>query len=309
MSTPSMTQACYAVAFIGLGVMGQPMARHLAAQGHRVTVYNRTRAKAIHWLSQVKASLPAAQIQVADTPAAAAVNADFVFTCVGNDEDLRQVILGEQGVFQTMKADSVLIDHTTASATIARELYQQALQRGLHSLDAPVSGGQSGAEKGILTVMVGGDEAIFQRATPVIQAYARAVTHLGAAGNGQLTKMVNQLCIVGLLQSLSEAINFGLHANLDMHKVLDVISKGAATSWQLENRGHTMVDDQFNFGFAVDLLRKDLGLCFAEARQNGALLPVTALIDQFYAELQAMGGNRWDTSSLIKRLRRETSSL
>lgn len=286
----------YQVAFIGLGVMGAPMAGHLANKGHQVTVFNRTRSKAEAWAARYAG-------QVADTPAAAAAGADFVFACVGNDQDLRAVTVGAAGAFSQMKANAIFIDHTTASAEVARELYQAAQARHLSFLDAPVSGGQAGAENGALTVMVGGDADAFDRAMPVIDAYARAVTLIGASGSGQLAKMVNQITIAGLLQSLSEAIHFGERAGLDMNLVLDVISKGAAQSWQMENRGKTMVEHQFEFGFAVDWMRKDLGLCLAEASRNGTALPIAALVDQFYAEVQNLGGGRWDTSSLIARLR------
>jgi len=286
----------YQVAFIGLGVMGAPMAGHLANKGHQVTVFNRTHSKAEAWATRY-------QGKVAETPAAAAAGADFVFACVGNDQDLREVTVGERGAFSQMKADTVFIDHTTASAEVARELSQAARARGLYFLDAPISGGQAGAENGVLTVMVGGDSSAFERAKPVIDAFARAVTLIGDSGSGQLAKMVNQITIAGLLQSLSEAIHFGERAGLDMNLVLDVISKGAAQSWQMENRGKTMVEDQFEFGFAVDWMRKDLGLCLAEANRNHTALPIASLVDQFYAEVQNLGGGRWDTSSLIARLR------
>ena len=283
------------VAFIGLGVMGYPMAGHLANAGYTVTVYNRTAAKAAQWLKEY-------QGRSAATPAQAAEGADFVFVCVGNDDDLRAVTCGADGVLQGMQKGAILVDHTTASANVARELNEQAVERGARFLDAPVSGGQAGAENGVLTVMVGGEQSVFDRAQPVIGSYARAVTLLGDAGAGQLTKMVNQICIAGLVQGLSEGLNFALRAGLDAKLVLSVISKGAAQSWQMENRGETMVDDQFEFGFAVDWMRKDLGLCIDEARRNGALLPVAALVDQFYAQIQSRGGRRWDTSSLIRAL-------
>jgi 3-hydroxyisobutyrate dehydrogenase len=283
------------VAFLGLGVMGYPMAGHLAAKGHAVTVYNRSSAKAEKWVAEHKG-------KSAPTPRAAASGQEFVFCCVGNDDDLRSVVLGDNGAFAGMDKDAVFIDHTTASAEIARELAAAGAKHGLHFLDAPVSGGQAGAEKGILTVMTGGEAAAFERAKPVIASFARAVTLLGPAGSGQLTKMVNQICIAGLVQGLAEGIHFGTKAGLDVKLVLEVISKGAAQSWQMENRGGTMLDDKFDFGFAVDWMRKDLGLCLAEARKNRARLPVTALVDQFYADVQAMGGNRWDTSSLLRRL-------
>jgi len=287
------------VAFLGLGVMGYPMAGHLARAGHRVTVYNRTPAKAEAWLKEYGEHGGAS----AATPAAAAAGAEFVFACVGNDDDLRSVVLGEQGAFAGMAAGAVFVDHTTASAEVARELHAAARAKGLQFVDAPVSGGQAGAVNGALTVMCGGDAAAFAAAQPVALAFARAVTLVGAPGAGQLAKMVNQICIAGLVQGLAEAIAFGQKAGLDMKQVLDVIGKGAAQSWQMDNRGKTMVDDQFNFGFAVDWMRKDLGLVLDEARRNGARLPVTAVVDQFYADVQALGGGRWDTSSLIKRLK------
>ena len=280
--------------------MGAPMAGHLARAGHAVSVYNRTTSKSIAWCQEF-AGLSG--IQHAQTPAEAVAGAELVFCCVGNDDDLRAVVLGPQGAFAGMAPGALLVDHTTASAEVARELDAEARRLGLHFIDAPVSGGQAGAQNGLLTVMCGGDTAQFERARPVIMAYARAVTLLGAAGSGQLAKMVNQICIAGLVQGLSEAIAFGQNAGLDMLQVLDVIGKGAAQSWQLDNRGKTMVADQFEFGFAVDWMRKDLGLVLAEAQRNGSRLPVTALVDQFYADVQHMGGRRWDTSSLIKRLR------
>jgi len=288
------------VAFLGLGVMGYPMAGHLARAGHAVTVYNRTAAKAEAWM---KEHGECGGTTRAATPAEAAKGAEFVFCCVGNDEDLRSVVLGDAGAFAGMGAGAVFVDHTTASAEIARELHAAALATGLQFVDAPVSGGQAGAVNGALTVMCGGDAAPFDTMKPVALAYAKAVTHVGASGAGQLAKMVNQICIAGLVQGLSEAIAFGQKAELDMKQVLDVIGKGAAQSWQLDNRGKTMVDDQFNFGFAVDWMRKDLGLVLDEARRNGARLPVTAVVDQFYADVQAQGGGRLDTSSLIKRLK------
>ena len=284
------------VAFIGLGVMGAPMAGHLARSGHAVTVYNRNAAKAQAWVDEFGgASQP--------TPRQAAKGADVVFVCVGNDDDLRAVTLGADGAFAGMTTGAVLVDHTTASADVARELAEAAKSLGLRFVDAPVSGGQAGAQNGALTVMCGGELAAFEAARPVALAFSRAFTLMGPSGSGQLTKMVNQICIAGLVQGLSEAIAFGQKAGLDMNQVLDVIGKGAAQSWQLDNRGKTMVADQFNFGFAVDWMRKDLGLVLDEAKRNGARLPVTALVDQFYADVQAMGGNRLDTSSLIKRLR------
>ena len=285
------------VAFLGLGVMGYPMAAHLARAGHQVTVYNRSPAKAQAWAAECPGQASAA------TPREAAAGADIVFACVGNDEDLRSVVLGANGAFAGMKPGAVFVDHTTASASVARELAAQAQESGLHFIDAPVSGGQAGAVNGMLTVMCGGDAATFERVKPVAMAFSRAFTLIGEAGAGQLAKMVNQICIAGLVQGLSEAIAFGQHAGLDMKLVLDVIGKGAAQSWQLDNRGKTMVDDQFEFGFAVDWMRKDLGLVLEEAKRNGARLPVTALVDQFYADVQKMGGQRWDTSSLIRRLR------
>ncbi|TSE34874.1 2-(hydroxymethyl)glutarate dehydrogenase [Tepidimonas fonticaldi] len=290
------------VAFLGLGVMGWPMAAHLALAGHTVTVYNRTTAKA-QALVQAMAERGIDRVQAAATPRAAAEGAAFVMACVGNDDDLRSVVLGPDGALAGMAADAVFVDHTTASAEVARELYAAARQQSCHFIDAPVSGGQAGAENGQLTIMCGGDEVPFARAQPVMAAYARAVTRLGDSGAGQLAKMVNQICIAGLVQGLSEAIAFGQRAGLDMKLVLDVIGKGAAQSWQMDNRGKTMVEDRFDFGFAVDWMRKDLGLVLQEARRNGARLPVTALVDQFYADVQAMGGGRWDTSSLIRRLR------
>ncbi|MDW8337270.1 MAG: NAD(P)-dependent oxidoreductase [Tepidimonas sp.] len=296
------TSATHTVAFIGLGVMGWPMAAHLALAGHTVTVYNRTAAKA-EALVQAMAERGIERVRTAPTPRAAAEGAAFVMACVGNDDDLRSVVLGPEGALAGMAPDAIFVDHTTASAEVARQLYAAARARGCHFIDAPVSGGQSGAENGQLTIMCGGDEAPFARAQPVLQAYARAVTRIGASGAGQLAKMVNQICIAGLLQGLAEAIAFGQRAGLDMKLVLEVIGKGAAQSWQMDQRGPTMVEDRFDFGFAVDWMRKDLGLCLQEARRNGARLPVTALVDQFYADVQAMGGGRWDTSSLIRRLR------
>jgi 3-hydroxyisobutyrate dehydrogenase-like beta-hydroxyacid dehydrogenase len=287
------------VAFIGLGVMGAPMAGHLARAGHQVTVYNRTQAKAQAWAQQHAEF----QGRAAATPREAAAGAEIVFCCVGNDDDLRSVILGEQGAFAGMSQGAILVDHTTASAEVARELAAIGATQGVHFVDAPVSGGQAGAVNGALTVMCGGDAAAFDSMKPVAMAFSRAVTLLGASGAGQLAKMVNQICIAGLVQGLSEAIAFGQNAGLDMHQVLDVIGKGAAQSWQLDNRGKTMADDKFDFGFAVDWMRKDLGLVLDEARRQGARVPVTALIDQFYADVQAQGGGRWDTSSLIRRLR------
>ena len=287
------------VAFIGLGVMGYPMAGHLARAGHPVTVYNRSPAKAAAWVAE-HAGLSA---RSASTPREAASGAEFVFVCVGNDDDLRSVVLGADGAFAGMAAGAVLVDHTTASAEVARELHATGAALGLAFVDAPVSGGQGGAVNGALTVMCGGDAAPFEAIQPVAMAFAKAVTRVGEAGAGQLAKMVNQVCIAGLVQALSEGIAFGQKAGLDMGQVLDVIGKGAAQSWQMDNRGKTMVDDQFEFGFAVDWMRKDLGLVLDEARRNGARVPVTALVDQFYADVQALGGQRWDTSSLIRRLK------
>jgi len=284
------------VAFLGLGVMGHPMAGHLARAGHAVTVYNRTAAKAEAWATEYGGTAAA-------TPATASQGADIVFACVGNDDDLRSVVLGDAGALAGMKAGAIFVDHTTASAEVARELHAEALRRGLHFVDAPVSGGQAGAVNGALTVMCGGDAEPFATIQPVALAFAKAVTLVGETGAGQLAKMVNQIAIAGLVQGLSEAVAFGQRAGLDMKQVLDVIGKGAAQSWQMDNRGKTMVDDKFDFGFAVDWMRKDLGLVLDEARRNGARLPVTALVDQFYADVQQLGGRRWDTSSLIKRLR------
>ena len=284
------------VAFLGLGVMGHPMAGHLARAGHGVTVYNRTLAKAQAWSAEYGHAFAA-------TPKAAAVAADIVFACVGNDDDLRSVVLGGDGAFAGMKRGAVFVDHTTASAAVARELNAAAQERGLQFLDAPVSGGNLGAVNGTLTVMCGGDEVAFGVARPVALAFAKAVTLLGESGAGQLAKMVNQVAIAGLVQALAEAIAFGEKAGLDMQAVLGVIGKGAAQSWQMDNRGPTMLEDRFDFGFAVDWMRKDLGLVLDEARRNGARLPVTALVDQFYADIQAAGGNRFDTSSLVRRLR------
>jgi 3-hydroxyisobutyrate dehydrogenase len=282
-------------AFIGLGVMGFPMAGHLASKGHEVTVYNRTAAKADDWVAKHGG-------RSAPTPAAAADGAEFVFACVGNDDDLRMVTTGPDGAFATLARDAVFVDNTTASATVARELAAAAGERGAHFIDAPVSGGQAGAENGQLTVMCGGEEAAYSRAEPVIMAFAKACRLMGPAGAGQLTKMVNQICIAGLLQGLSEGMHFAQKAGLDGEAVLEVISKGAAGSWQMENRGKTMLADQYDFGFAVDWMRKDLGICLATGNENGASLPVTALVDQFYKDIQKMDGGRWDTSSLMRRL-------
>ena len=292
------------VAFLGLGVMGYPMAGHLASAGHQVTVYNRTAAKSQAWCAEFTAAKSSkGEHRHAATPRDAAQGADIVFCCVGNDDDLRSVTLGADGAFAGMKPGAIFVDHTTASASIARELSEAATKAGLHFVDAPVSGGQAGAQNGMLTVMCGGNSAAFDAAKPVGMAFSRAFTLLGESGAGQLAKMVNQICIAGLVQGLSEAIAFGQRAGLDMNQVLDVIGKGAAQSWQLDNRGKTMVADKFDFGFAVDWMRKDLGLVLDEAKRNGARLPVTALVDQFYADVQQMGGKRWDTSSLIKRLK------
>lgn len=286
------------LAFIGLGVMGYPMAGHLKQKGgHEVTVYNRTVSKAEKWVAQHGGNHAA-------TPAEAAAGKEFVFACVGNDDDLREVTIGKDGAFQSMQPGSVFIDNTTASAEIARELHAEAARRGFAFLDAPVSGGQAGAENGVLTVMVGGDQEAFDQARPVIDAYARMVGLMGPSGAGQLTKMVNQICIAGLVQGLAEGIHFGKKAGLDIEQVVEVISKGAAGSWQMENRHKTMNAGKYDFGFAVDWMRKDLGICLSEADRNGAKLPITALVDQFYKEVQAMGGSRWDTSSLLARLER-----
>jgi 3-hydroxyisobutyrate dehydrogenase len=284
------------VAFLGLGVMGYPMAGHLKNKGgHDVTVYNRTQSKAAKWVAEHGGAL-------AETPAKAAEGKDFVFCCVGNDDDLRSVTIGPDGAFAAMKEGAIFIDNTTASAEVARELAIEAGRRGFGFVDAPVSGGQAGAENGVLTVMCGGEQAHFDKARPVIDAYARMVGLMGPAGAGQLTKMVNQICIAGLVQGLAEGIHFGKKAGLDIEKVIEVISKGAAGSWQMENRHKTMNAGKYDFGFAVDWMRKDLGICLAEANRNGARLPVTALVDQFYKDVQEMGGRRWDTSSLLARL-------
>ena len=285
------------VAFIGLGVMGYPMAGYISKAGHNVTVFNRTKSKAEKWVNEYKGKM-------AETPAEAAKDAEYVFTCVGNDNDLREVTFGDNGIFKTIKKGSVYIDNTTASATIAREIYEYAKKNGFGSLDAPVSGGQAGAENGALTVMIGGDQADFDKAKDKIDCYSKKMKLLGNAGSGQLAKMVNQICIAGLVQGLSEGINFGMKAGLNMEDVIEVISKGAAQSWQMENRYKTMIDDKFDFGFAVDWMRKDLKIAMDEAKNNGSLLPVTELVDKFYGEVQGLGGNRWDTSSLIKRFRK-----
>ncbi len=283
------------VAFLGLGVMGYPMARHLKAKGHEVTVYNRTASKAEQWASEHGG-------RSAKTPREAAQGQEIVFACVGNDDDLRQVTLGSDGAFQGMSAGAIFVDHTTASAEVARELDTAAREKGFSFIDAPVSGGQAGAENGVLTVMCGGEQEAYAKAEPAIMSFARASRLMGPAGSGQLTKMINQICIAGLVQGLAEGIHFGKKAGLDIEAVLEVISKGAAGSWQMENRGKTMNQGKFDFGFAVDWMRKDLSIVLGEARKNGASLPVTAIVDQFYAEVQAMGGKRWDTSSLIARL-------
>jgi 3-hydroxyisobutyrate dehydrogenase len=283
------------VAFLGLGVMGYPMARHLASKGHEVTVFNRTAEKARKWVSENGGAM-------ADTPAAAAKDKEIVFACVGNDDDLRSVVLGSEGAFAGMTKGAIFVDHTTASAEVARELHAAGAERGLGFVDAPVSGGQAGAENGVLTVMCGGDQTAYDAVEPAILSFARACRLMGPSGSGQLTKMVNQICIAGLVQGLSEGVHFGKKAGLDMEAVLDVISKGAAGSWQMENRGKTMNQGKFDFGFAVDWMRKDLAICLAEARRNGAHLPATALVDQFYSEVQKIGGGRWDTSSLLARL-------
>ena len=285
------------LAFLGLGVMGYPMAGHLKKHGHEVTVYNRTTAKAKAWAEEHGGSFK-------ETPAAAAEGADIVFMCVGNDHDVREVATAPKGALAGMKRGAILVDHTTASAEIARELYAAAKAKSVAFLDAPVSGGQAGAQNGKLTIMVGGDAEPFKTAEPVMAHYGRAVTLMGPAGSGQLTKMVNQICIAGIVQGLSEGLNFAVRAGLDGKKVIDVISKGAAQSWQMENRGTTMLEGKFDFGFAVDWMRKDLAICFAEARRNGASLPVSALVDQFYARIQERGGKRWDTSSLIHLLQK-----
>jgi len=285
------------VAFIGLGVMGYPMAGYISKAGHNVTVYNRTTAKADKWLTEYKGSK-------AETPSKAAENADFIFTCVGNDNDLKEVTFGEKGIFKTIKKNSIYIDNTTASATIAREIYQHAKKNSFGFLDAPVSGGQAGAENGALTVMIGGDQEDYDKAKHVIDCYSKKMKLLGKAGNGQLAKMVNQICIAGLVQALSEGINFGIKAGLNMEDVIEVISKGAAQSWQMDNRYKTMIDDKFEFGFAVDWMRKDLKIALDEAKKNNSLLPITEIVNQYYGDVQKLGGNRWDTSSLIRRLRK-----
>ena len=286
------------VAFIGLGVMGYPMAGYISKAGHNVTVFNRTKSKAEKWVGEYKGKM-------ANTPAEAADGADFIFTCVGNDNDLREVSLGENGLFNTAKKGSVYIDNSTVSAEISRELYKAAKDKGFDFLDAPISGGQAGAEGGILTVMVGGDEGTFKKAQPVIDCYSQKVKLIGPSGSGQLTKMMNQMCIAGTVQGLSEAINFGINAGLDMDKVMETISKGAAQSWQMENRYRTMTDDKFDYGFAVDWMRKDLAIVIEEAKRNGSPVPITEIVDGYYAKVQEMGGNRWDSSSLIALLKKK----
>ena len=286
------------VSFIGLGVMGYPMAGYISKAGHNVTVYNRTKSKAEKWIKEYEG-------KIAGTPGEAAKDSDFVFTCVGNDDDLKEVAFGKKGIFNTIKKNSVYIDNTTASATVAKEFYLKAKNQGVGFLDAPVSGGQAGAEKGALTVMVGGDKEVFEKAQPVISCYSKKVKLLGPSGSGQLAKMVNQICIAGLVQGLSEAINFGLNAELKMEDVIEVISKGAAQSWQMENRYKTMIDDKFEFGFAVDWMRKDLKIALDEAKKNNSPLPIAKIVDGYYEEIQKMGGNRWDTSSLIRRFRKK----
>ena len=285
------------VAFIGLGVMGYPMAGYISKGGHNVTVFNRTKSKAEKWIGEYKGKL-------ANTPEEAARDAEYIFTCVGNDNDLREVTFGDKGAFKSIKKGSVYIDNTTASAKIAKEIYVYAKKNGFGSLDAPVSGGQAGAENGALTVVIGGDQADFDKAKDKIECYSKKMKLLGGPGNGQLAKMVNQICIAGLVQGLSEGINFGMKAGLNMEDVIEVISKGAAQSWQMENRYKTMIDDKFDFGFAVDWMRKDLKIAMDEAKNNGSLLPVTEIVDKYYSEVQDMGGNRLDTSSLIKRFRK-----
>ena len=286
------------VAFIGLGVMGYPMAGYISKAGHNVTVFNRTKSKAEKWIGEYKGKM-------ASTPAEAADGADFIFTCVGNDNDLREVSLGENGLFNTAKKGSVYVDNSTVSAEISRELFAAAKDKGFDFLDAPISGGQAGAEGGKLTVMVGGDETTFKKAEPVIDCYSQKVKLIGASGSGQLTKMMNQMCIAGAVQGLSEAINFGINAGLDMDIVMETISKGAAQSWQMENRYRTMTDDKFDYGFAVDWMRKDLAIVIEEAKRNGSPVPVTEIVDGYYAKVQEMGGNRWDSSSLIALLKKK----
>ena len=285
------------VSFIGLGTMGYPMAGYISKAGHNVTVFNRTKPKAEKWLKTYSG-------KISDTPAEAAKDSDFVFTCVGNDNDLKEVTFGKNGIFKSIKRGSIYIDNTTASASIAREIYSYAKKNSFGFLDAPVSGGQAGAENGALTVMIGGDQRDYNKASSIINCYSKKMKLIGKAGSGQLSKMVNQICIAGLVQGLSEGINFGIKAGLNMKEVIEVISKGAAQSWQMENRYKTMIDNKFDFGFAVDWMRKDLKIAMEEARKNNSLLPITEIIDTYYEDLQKMGGNRWDTSSLIKRLRK-----
>ncbi len=285
------------VSFIGLGVMGYPMAGHISKGGYNVTVFNRTKSKAEKWIKEHKGKL-------AETPKDAVKDSDFIFTCVGNDNDLREVTFGENGLFKSAKKNCIYIDNTTASAEIAKELYKAAKAKGFDFLDAPVSGGQAGAENGTLTVMIGGDSKSYKKAEPVINCYSKKMKLLGSSGSGQLAKMVNQICIGGIVQGLSEAINFGINAKLNMKEVIEVISKGAAQSWQMENRHKTMIDDKFDYGFAVDWMRKDLKIAMEEAKRNNSPLPITEIVDEYYAEVQKMGGNRWDTSSLIKRFRK-----
>ncbi len=285
------------VSFIGLGTMGYPMAGYISKAGHNVTVFNRTKPKAEKWLKTYSG-------KISDTPAEAAKDSDFVFTCVGNDNDLKEVTFGKNGIFKSIKRGSIYIDNTTASASIAREIYSYAKKNSFGFLDAPVSGGQAGAENGALTVMIGGDQKDYNKASPIINCYSKKMKLIGKAGSGQLSKMVNQICIAGLVQGLSEGINFGIKAGLNMKEVIEVISKGAAQSWQMENRYKTMIDNKFDFGFAVDWMRKDLKIAMEEARKNNSLLPITEIIDTYYEDVQKMGGNRWDTSSLIKRLRK-----
>ena len=288
----------YKVSFIGLGVMGYPMAGFISKAGHDVTVYNRTKAKAEKWVNEYKG-------KAANTPTEAAKNSDFIFTCVGNDDDLRKVSIGKDGLFNSAKKDSVYVDNTTASAEVARELYKEAKNKGFHFLDAPVSGGQAGAESGALTVMIGGDTAAFKKAEPIITCYSKKAKLLGGPGSGQLTKMMNQMCIAGAVQGLAEALNFGINAGLNADDVIETISKGAAQSWQMDNRYKTMVADKFDYGFAVDWMRKDLRIAMDEAKRNGSPVPITTLIDSYYAEIQKMGGNRWDSSSLIALLKKK----
>ena len=285
------------VSFIGLGVMGYPMAGYISKAGHDVTVYNRTKSKAEKWTKEYKGN-------IADTRMDAAKDSDFVFTCVGNDKDLEEVVIGKKGIYNTIKKNAVHIDNTTASAEIAKKLFASSKAHGWGFLDAPISGGQAGAESGSLTVMVGGDQNDFNKAEPIIDCYSKKIKLMGPAGRGQLTKRVNQICIAGLVQGLSEAINFGMKAGLNMKDVIEVISKGAAQSWQMDNRYETMIDDKFEFGFAVDWMRKDLKIAMDEAKNNGSLLPITEVVDKYYGEVQELGGNRWDTSSLIKRFRK-----